>query len=166
MVEKIRRSSPWVVNLSEILLKLTNGVVCRAALGRRYDGAAEEGFGRIRQMLIELLVTFNLGNFVPWLGWINKIKGLDARVEKVFKLLDEFLGGVLRDCRERKVGSDAVVNFGDALIEFQREGKEEVEDDVLKALILVSIYIMTIYNYIWVSRVFCPQLLVFSIICC
>ncbi|KAG6386775.1 hypothetical protein SASPL_151949 [Salvia splendens] len=140
MIEKIKRSSPGVVNLSKAFMDLTNDVVCRAVLGRTY-GSSEDGerdFNMILGKLIEMLGKFDVGDFVPWLGWINRVNGVEAQVENVFKMLDEFLEGVLREYRRKKLSDDAVVNFVDALLEFQRESKDSdpVDDDQIKALIL------------------------------
>lgn len=37
----------------------------------------------------------NLGDYIPWLAWANGVTGLDAKVGKVAKEMDEFLEGVL-----------------------------------------------------------------------
>ncbi|KAI3454399.1 hypothetical protein Pfo_011062 [Paulownia fortunei] len=151
MVEKIRRlgSSSSVVNLSDLLVSLTNDVFCRVALGRKYsdDGEGKE-FKKFLGEFVELLGASSLGDYIPWLVWINRINGLDAKVEKVGKLFDEFLESVLeehRDPRKREkfrddhgYGGDAELDFVDILLEFQRENKGSfpVEDDTIKALIL------------------------------
>nr|ABW86889.1 menthofuran synthase [Mentha arvensis] len=136
MIEKIRRSQPSAVNLSEMFMALTNGVVHRAALGRK-DGGGDD-FNRTLNKFIELLGSFNVGDYVPWLAWINRINGVDAEVEKVFKKMDGFMEGILQEYRKKKVGDDATTNFVDTLLQFQRESKDTnpVEDDVIKALIL------------------------------
>nr|QBS13818.1 Cytochrome P450 monooxygenase [Marrubium vulgare] len=141
LVEKMRSSSS-VVNLSEELVRLTNDVVCRVALGRKYSGDAE---GRkVTKMLGEFLVvlgTFNVGDYIPWLAWINKINGLDGKVENVGKQFDEFLEGVIQQHRERKRdefdGDVLVLDLVDTLLEFQREneGVSPVEDDTIKAVV-------------------------------
>ncbi|XP_047948997.1 (+)-menthofuran synthase-like [Salvia hispanica] len=136
MIEKIKRSSPGVVNLSKVFVELSNDVVSRAVLGRSYGG--ESDFNRILVKFIEMMGRFDVGDFVPWLGWINRVNGVEAQVEKIFKTMDEFMEGVLREYRMKKLSDDAVVNFADALLELQRESKDSdpVEDDVIKALIL------------------------------
>ncbi|KAL8465620.1 hypothetical protein ACS0TY_034922 [Phlomoides rotata] len=144
MVEKIRSSSS-VVNLSELLASMTNGVVCRVAFGRKYG---EDGEGRKFKMLLEevvvLLGTFNVGDYVPWLAWINKINGFYGKADKVAKQLDEYYEGVIQEHRERKrdkVGDDLVLDLVDVLLEFQRENElvsSPVEDDTIKAVVQVE----------------------------
>lgn len=56
--------------------------------------AGGEGGRRFKELLgefTELLGVFNVGDFIPWLGWINHINGLDAKVEKVAKEFDEYV---------------------------------------------------------------------------
>ncbi|KAL8457999.1 hypothetical protein ACS0TY_035755 [Phlomoides rotata] len=142
MIEKIMpSSSSLVVNLSELLASMANDVVCRVAFGRKYG---EDGEGRKFKMMLEefmvLLGTFNVGDYVPWLTWINKINGLDKKVEKVAKQLDEFFEGVILEHRERKqdkFGDDLILDLVDILLEFQREneGSSPVEDDTIKAVV-------------------------------
>ncbi|CAK9140770.1 unnamed protein product [Ilex paraguariensis] len=82
MIQKIRQncssSSASVVNLSEILFSLTNDVVCRVALGRKYSGG-----GEVMELLggfVQLLGVFNVGDCIPWLGWVTRVNGLDAKI--------------------------------------------------------------------------------------
>nr|QCF60509.1 limonene-7-hydroxylase [Salvia dorisiana] len=140
MIEKIKRSSPSVVNLSEMFMSLTNDVVSRAVLGRTYGGDddGEKNFNQILKKIVEILQSYNVGDFVAWLGWINRVNGVEAQVEKIFEMTDEFMEALLREYRDKKSSGDAVVNFADALLELQGESKDSdpVEDDVIKALIL------------------------------
>ncbi|KAH6812780.1 hypothetical protein C2S51_021798 [Perilla frutescens var. frutescens] len=149
MVEKIEQlgRSSTVVNLSDQLLGMSNGVICRVALGRKYGGE-ENRFKRILAEFIELFGTSPVGDYIPCLAWIDRVNGLDARVERVAKLFDEFLEDVVRDHRDRKklsamVGDDdddddAELDFVDILLQFQRENENTspVEDEAIKALIL------------------------------
>ncbi|KAG6404322.1 hypothetical protein SASPL_136568 [Salvia splendens] len=133
LIRKIA-SSPNLANLSEAFQKMTNDVVCRIALGKKYSGGGEGMvFGEIVDALIELLGTFSVGDYVPWLGWINRINGLDARVANVAKMYDEFLQRVIEEHREK--GDGSAVDFVDVLLQFQRESEEKVEDYTIKAVI-------------------------------
>lgn len=58
IVEKIRRSIPSVVNLTEIFAIVANNVLCRAAFGRKYDREGHNNF-------IVLFKKFRVS------GWIN-----------------------------------------------------------------------------------------------
>ncbi|XP_019101880.1 PREDICTED: cytochrome P450 71A26-like [Camelina sativa] len=65
MMKKIRKSSSLPVNLSEILISLTNDVICRVALGRKYGG--EVNFKELMKRLTRLLGAFSVGSTVPCL---------------------------------------------------------------------------------------------------
>uniref|UniRef100_A0A1W7HBW1 Cytochrome P450 n=1 Tax=Scoparia dulcis TaxID=107240 RepID=A0A1W7HBW1_SCODU len=151
MVEKIMElgssSSSGVVNLSDVLVSLTNDVVCRAALGRKYgDGGEREKFKILLNEFVELLGSSSFGDYVPCLSWIDRVSGLDARVEKVAKQFDQFLEGVVEEhrMRGRKIdimscdNEDEGVDFVDILLEFQRQNAatSPIEDDVIKVIVL------------------------------
>ncbi|XP_010431121.1 PREDICTED: cytochrome P450 71A26-like [Camelina sativa] len=104
MMEKIRRSSSLPVNLSKILMSLTNDVICRVALGRKYGG--ETDFQELMERLSKLLGTFSIGSYVPWLSWVDWIHGLDGQLDKTANDLDEndFVDVLLAIQREKSVG--------------------------------------------------------------
>ncbi|XP_027155295.1 cytochrome P450 71A4-like [Coffea eugenioides] len=88
LLETIREScaSSSVILINKILARLTNNIVSRVAIGKRYSG--EESGSRFQQLFVELtmlLGVFNVGDYVPWLAWINNINGLEAK--------DMFVGG-------------------------------------------------------------------------
>ncbi|KAG7627744.1 Cytochrome P450 superfamily [Arabidopsis thaliana x Arabidopsis arenosa] len=106
MIEKIRISSSLRVNLSEILVNLTNNVICRVAWGRKYGGKTD--FKDLMKRLTRLLGEFSVGSYVSWLAWIDWIRGLDGQLIKREKsvgfeidrlsikaiILDVFVGGM------------------------------------------------------------------------
>ncbi|KAJ4712446.1 Cytochrome P450 [Melia azedarach] len=100
MIKKVERScsGSTTVDLSEILVSLTKNVICRAAFGTTYgEGEGGRRLKKLLEELGELLGVFSVGDFIPWLGWVDKLTGLDAKVERVFKDLDNFLNGVIDD---------------------------------------------------------------------
>ncbi|KAI8018635.1 Cytochrome P450 71A24 [Camellia lanceoleosa] len=62
MIEMIKQScsssSSTTVNLSEMLVSLTNGVMCRVALGRKHSGRK---FKELLGEVMELLGVFDFG---------------------------------------------------------------------------------------------------------
>ncbi|KAL2243912.1 UNVERIFIED_CONTAM: cytochrome [Sesamum indicum] len=151
MIDRIRQlgSSSSVVNLSDVLVTTTNDVFCRVALGRKYSNDDGQGrkFKKFLGEFVELLGTSSIGEYIPWLAWTSQVDGLDSKVEKVAKLFDEFLEGVLQEHRDRKKGEnicdegfsgDGGLDFVDILLQFQKEnkGSSPVEVDTIKAIIL------------------------------
>ncbi|CAL2261266.1 unnamed protein product [Prunus armeniaca] len=101
MIRNIKDSSSSVLNLSEMFVRLTNDVVCRVALGRKYsDGEGGESGRMFKEILGEfgdLLGTVNIGDYVPWLSWLSHVNGLGAKLDKVAKQLDDFIDTVLQE---------------------------------------------------------------------
>ncbi|THF99288.1 hypothetical protein TEA_028169 [Camellia sinensis var. sinensis] len=154
MIEQIKHysssSSSSLVNLTDMFVTLTNNIVCRVALGRMYGGTkGGRRFKEILGMLGELVGAFNVGDYIPWLAWMNRINDLDAKVESVFKEMDEFLEGVVEehvDRRQREgsdsvhIGSESKYYFVDLLLQIQQENTaaRTIHRDTIKALILVK----------------------------
>ncbi|GAV80873.1 p450 domain-containing protein [Cephalotus follicularis] len=150
MVEKIRKlsSSSLPMNLSEIVATLSNDVICRVAIGKKYNGGdCGTRFTKLVKELEELLGGFNLGDYLPWLAWVSRVNGLDAQQEKVAKGLDEILDGVVREHIDRlKNGIDAhgsvqgeeQKDFVDVLLSIQKENTTgfSVDPVNIKAIIL------------------------------
>ncbi|CAG7871188.1 unnamed protein product [Brassica rapa] len=134
MMEKIRKASSLPVNLSELLANLTNDVICRVALGRKYG--CETDFKELMERLTRLLGVFSVGTYVPWLAWIDWIRGLDSQLEKLRNDVDEFLERVLQD-HEDGDGGDRT-DFVDVLLKIQREKSVGFDIDrvSIKAIIL------------------------------
>ncbi|PIN22048.1 Cytochrome P450 CYP2 subfamily [Handroanthus impetiginosus] len=138
MIEKIRQmgSSSLVVNLSDMFVSVSNDIVCRVALGRKYG---EDGkFKKFLGGYVELLGEYSVGDYIPWLGWIDWVRGLNGKVKKVAKLFDEFLDVVIEEHRKQRK-RDVDLDFVDILLDFQRENEGSFladDDDAIKANIL------------------------------
>ncbi|KAK4350592.1 hypothetical protein RND71_029905 [Anisodus tanguticus] len=146
MIEKIRQewdSSSSVINLRDHFCSLTNNIISRVALGKKYNGRESRINAKVTlNEFGELLGIFNVGDYIPWLAWVNKITGLDTKVEKVARELDTFLESVIEEHTSRnkkeKYRQAEAKDFVDVLLEIQN-GKETgvpLQRDSLKALIL------------------------------
>ncbi|KAL7161603.1 hypothetical protein ACSBR2_042133 [Camellia fascicularis] len=154
MIEQIKHysssSSSSLVNLTDIFVTLTNNIVCRVALGRKYGGTkGGRRFKELLAMLVELSGVFNVGDYIPRLASMNRINGLDAKAESVFKEMDEFLEGVVEEHVDRRkregndsvhIGSESKHDFVDLLLQIQQENTtgSPIHRDTIKALILVK----------------------------
>lgn len=151
VIEKIKQScSSAYLNLSEVFSNLTNDVVCRVALGRKYSSG--EGGRKFKELLgdfVELLGVPSVGAYIPWLAWMSRVNGLDARAEKVAKQFDDFLEGVIEEhqnCQRRggngngSLENEHQKDFVDVLLQIQKENVIGFPIDrvSIKAIILVS----------------------------
>ncbi|PHU23669.1 Cytochrome P450 71A6 [Capsicum chinense] len=146
MIEKVKQmcdSSSSAIDLRDLFCRMTNNIINRVALGRKYN-EGESGIDAKATLdkFAELIGTIDVGDYIPWLEWVNKISGLDSKVEKIARELDEFLESVIEEhiSRNKKEGNstDETKDFVDVLLEIQN-GKETgfpLRRDSLKALIL------------------------------
>ncbi|XP_006351418.1 cytochrome P450 71A2-like [Solanum tuberosum] len=158
MIDKIRQqcdsSNSVVIDLRDVFSCMTNNIISRVAIGRTYnEGESEIAVKALIEELLILIGTFNIGDYIPWLKWLNKINGLNTRVNKVAKDLDAFIESVIeeRKIRNKKVECSAgeAKDFVSVLLEIQN-GKETgfpVQRDSLKALVLDAFVAATESTY-------------------
>ncbi|XP_074288115.1 norfluorocurarine oxidase-like [Silene latifolia] len=148
MIEKIYDNGSLPVNLSEMLMNLTNDIVCRVAFGRKYR-EKEHGinFNKLIKDYMKVLGEFNVGDFISWLAWIDKVNGLDAKVGRIATEFDQFLEKIVAEHEERRDegrncddgGNDEVKDFVDVLLDLQKDASKvrfAMDRDSIKALIL------------------------------
>ncbi|CAA0833333.1 Cytochrome P450 71A22 [Striga hermonthica] len=140
VVNKIRKScypEREVIDLSEIFASLTSDIICRVALGRKYD---DRKFKEIVETLGVYLGAFNVGEFIPWLVWVDYFNGMKGKVRMIAKEIDDFLEDVVREhmMLGRREEVDENNDFVNVLLEMQRnEGSGFALDAIsTKALIL------------------------------
>ncbi|KAL8143987.1 hypothetical protein V2J09_017019 [Rumex salicifolius] len=138
MIDSIVESR-GVVDVSQVTLALASNVLCRAVFGTIYtssgsgEGSIKKRGGRnkLQELLLEtqvLLGEFNVADFYPWFGWLlNKINGLDLRLENNFKKLDSFFEDVieehLRPTRPKVVHDDLL----DVLLRVQKDPNQPIK---------------------------------------
>nr|ACM69385.1 putative ferulate 5-hydroxylase [Phyllostachys praecox] len=155
LLDRVRRagSLPAVVNLSDLLMSYSNSIISRAAFGDGdYGLNGDDGGEKLRKVFAEfeeLLGTVTVGEFVPWLAWVDTLMGLDARAVRTSEELDGLLERVIADHRQRRCsgrpaedGEDDHRDFVDVLLdvsEAEDEAAGEVRFDMvsIKAIILV-----------------------------
>ncbi|OIT22390.1 cytochrome p450 83b1 [Nicotiana attenuata] len=81
-----------ITNLSKFMISLSSTIICRVAFGIRYDEEAHERkrFNFLLEEAGAMMTSFFVSDFFPSLSWIDKLTGVTARLEKIFKDLDEF----------------------------------------------------------------------------
>ncbi|XP_061349461.1 cytochrome P450 736A117-like [Gastrolobium bilobum] len=145
MMENIKEcsSSSLLVNLTNLCSSLTNDIVCRVAMGKRYrEGELGNKFQQLLLEFVELLGTISIGDYIPWLDWLGKVNGFWGRAEKVAKHLDEFIDEVIEEhisCDgHAEVDSEDQNDFVDVLLSIQKTNTIgfQVDRTTIKALIL------------------------------
>ncbi|CAD6205550.1 unnamed protein product [Miscanthus lutarioriparius] len=110
------------VNLGELIFNLTKNVTFRAAFGTR-DGEDQEEFIAILQEFSKLFGAFNIGDFLPWLGWID-LQGINRRLRAARSALDRFIDKIIDEhVRRGKSPDDADADMVDDMLAFFAEAK-------------------------------------------
>ncbi|XP_016434677.2 cytochrome P450 71A3-like [Nicotiana tabacum] len=146
MIAKIRQvcesSSNSVIDLRDLFCSMTNNIISRVALGKKYN-EGESGINAKTTLdeIVKLVDASNVGEYIPWLEWFNKISGLDTKVEKAAKELDTFLESVIEEhVRKGEYSAGEAKDFVDILLEIQNGDKTgyPLQRDSLKAILLAE----------------------------
>ncbi|CAO2194306.1 unnamed protein product [Urochloa humidicola] len=141
-----------VVNLSDALISYANAVVSRAAFGDG-DYGLDGGGQKLRRVFAEfeeLIATAPARDISPWLGWVDTLTGLEAKIKRTFQALDALLDRVIADHRSRRPGGgrkqvpadgelDDHRDFVDVLLDVNELDDEtglDLHTDNIKAIIL------------------------------
>ncbi|CAL4959122.1 unnamed protein product [Urochloa decumbens] len=171
MVDRVRRgasSGGGAVNLNAVLISYTNGIISRAAFGgddRSFGLDGGEKLAKVFAEFEELLGTVTMGEFVPWLGWVDTLTGLDARTARMAEEMDALVERVVADHRRRRrrrgvrreadaEGDDDHRDFVDVLLDVN-EAEEQTgggggvlfDDVAIKAMVLVMFAAATDTTY-------------------
>ncbi|XP_073526220.1 uncharacterized protein [Phyllobates terribilis] len=156
MIQAIKENSKQLVNLTSLFSSLTNDIVCRTAFGRKYR-VDEQGQGIDFDRLIKGFIDFfgrqNVEDVLPWMSWINRFNGFNAKAREVSEVLDPFVERIVHDhatrmkdrLRSSTIDDDdtTIKDFVDILLEsYQTDGGAKYAPDahlVIKAL-LVNIF--------------------------
>ncbi|TVU32030.1 hypothetical protein EJB05_23746 [Eragrostis curvula] len=129
------------VNLGELIFNLTKNVIFRAAFGTS-DGEGQDEFIAILQEFSKLFGAFNIGDFIPWLSWMDP-QGINRRLRAARAALDRFIDKIIDEHMKRgKNADDADADMVDDMLAFLAENKPQgkgaaagdAEDDLQKTL--------------------------------
>ncbi|XP_042026589.1 cytochrome P450 71A1-like [Salvia splendens] len=125
------------VNLSEMTLTLGSSLICRVAFGkecsRRFDELLEE--------VQAVAVAFYVSDYFPAFGWVDRVTGMLARLEKTCERMDLFYQEMIDEHlgRRREEAAEESGDILDLLIELKLEEKMNSFDfgwDNIKAMLL------------------------------
>ena len=149
MVGRVRRASPGAVNVTALIISYTNGVISRAAFGDQGRFGVDDG-EKLTQLFAdfeELLGTVTIGDFVPWLAWVDALMGLDAKAARTSAQMDALLERVIADHRQRRRDGrredDGHRDFVDVMLDVNDEADKNAADGfvfdnvAIKAIVLV-----------------------------
>ncbi|XP_020235880.1 cytochrome P450 83B1 [Cajanus cajan] len=142
MMKKIsmHASSSKVINLNEVLMSLASTMICRIAYGRSYEDEGSER-SRFHGLLNECQAmwgTLFFSDYIPFLGWIDKLRGLHARLERIFKELDTFYQEVIDEHMNPNRKTPEHEDIIDVLFQMKKQHSFSVDitNDHIKAIIM------------------------------
>ncbi|KAG2556760.1 hypothetical protein PVAP13_8NG184801 [Panicum virgatum] len=156
LIGRVRRDAAAAVNLSHLLVVYSSAVLLRAAFGNDDDDDSSyglDGEGEIlRKLLVdaeELLGLGTLGEVVPWLAWVNSVRGVHAKAARTSEALDGFLERGIADHHTRRHrggprkgdggGDENRRSFASVLLDVKEEeeaGGIQFDTAAVKAIIL------------------------------
>ena len=145
MIRKISsQASPTTsVDMSEIFYSFANDMLCRVVSGKFNR---EEGrnvvFGELIREFSVLLGKFYVGDYFPWLGWLDVLFGSMERAKKTKKRWDDLLDGVIQEHEDRSAaeGDDGEKDFVDVLLSLREDpggNHALLTPQTIKALLMV-----------------------------
>uniref|UniRef100_A0A7N0RIQ9 Cytochrome P450 n=1 Tax=Kalanchoe fedtschenkoi TaxID=63787 RepID=A0A7N0RIQ9_KALFE len=138
LMEKIKGFNTTPFDLSHLFEYLTKDIVYIATLGKRFsEGQSTED--KLTRLFVEfnaLLGLFNVGDYIPWLSWINHFNGLNERIENNHREINELLEEVINDQLARRTSNNEAKEkvLLDALLDAQNG--DSVTRESAKAVIL------------------------------
>lgn len=150
MIQNVRRhccQDGALVDLSEMFANIANNIVSRSAHGQKYarvDGS--ESFGDLARKAMELIGAFNFEDFVPYLGWLDVLTGLNARIKRTAKAFHGLLDQVIEEHQQRMGDQSDKKDLVDILLHLQKDGQLDINltRDNLKAILLVPFILLSL----------------------
>ncbi|XP_059667622.1 cytochrome P450 71A1-like [Cornus florida] len=142
MIKKISKfaSASKLTNLSEILLSLTSAMICRIAFGKRYDDedCQRSKFHGLLHEAQAVLASFFVSDYFPCLGWIDKLNGMSARVDKIFKEMDLFYQEIIDEHVHEERKKSEQEDILDVLLQLQKDHSFTIDltFDHIKAVLM------------------------------
>nr|GMC47491.1 cytochrome P450 83B1-like [Ipomoea batatas] len=149
MINRVSKlaSSYQEINVRDIAISLTSNIICRSAFGLRYDeeGQEKRRFYKLLNEAQEVLAGGSLvADFLPLFGWIDKLTGKAALLEKVFKGFDcfyqELIDKHLQPNRPKSMDGDIIDILLGLMEENSSSGNNNLTLDHIKA-VLMNVFI-------------------------
>lgn len=143
LLKKIQESS-GPVNLSAMFASFSNDGISRSAFGGKFsDSENGKKFLHAMTNLMELLGIINIGDFIPWLGWVGRVNGVDKRLDETAKEMDDVLESVIEERLQIQEEKDVKEKNGECFVDIllaihnDKTVGASIDRDSIKALLLV-----------------------------
>ncbi|KAI0516226.1 hypothetical protein KFK09_008898 [Dendrobium nobile] len=122
LVEKIRTAGRSPVNLSVMLLSLSNVTIVRAAIGK--GSAQQQRFLLAMKKTFKYLSGFSMVDLFPSWSFLGEISGLRHEMERLHMEMDVVLNEIIEEHEGKKLdGDDTNEDLVDVLLRIKRSGE-------------------------------------------
>ncbi|KMZ57977.1 hypothetical protein ZOSMA_7G00060 [Zostera marina] len=141
LVCRLKDAGGKMVRLGEEVNVCVTDALARAIMGMRVFGEKRKGAEELKEMILELMKlagVFNIGDFVPGIGWLD-IQGVVGKMKNLHKRYDIFLNNIIAEHeRSQKDDGDLLsVMIGLKKNKEDLTGEGETVTDIdIKALLL------------------------------
>ncbi|KAK6924826.1 Cytochrome P450 [Dillenia turbinata] len=80
----------------------TDDLIAVCVLGEKHQGDIEPGFGEVSKKVLDLCLDFSFRDFFLYVGWMDKLTGLDSKVKLTFEEVDRFLDQAIKEQEHKK----------------------------------------------------------------
>nr|APU50916.1 cytochrome P450 71A1 [Fritillaria cirrhosa] len=121
LIDYVSSRGSSVINMSGALMTFSNDYLCRV-VSRRFsdDEGRKKMIRRLIQEVSDHIGTFRVGDYIPYLGWVDAFLGLDAQARMTAKEWDDVLEEAIEDKGNKSKG-DGVEDFVDVLLNLQKD---------------------------------------------
>ncbi|XP_027939382.1 cytochrome P450 71D10-like [Vigna unguiculata] len=138
-VKEISLSEGSPLNLTEKMNSLSYGLISRILFGKRTED--QEAYEEHMKGVVETVGGFSASDLYPSIGILQVITGIRTRVEKIHQGMDRVLQNIVRDHRDKTLGTfgeEDRENIVDVLLRLQKNGDLEhpLSDTVVKATLM------------------------------
>ncbi|KAG6390899.1 hypothetical protein SASPL_148644 [Salvia splendens] len=141
MTRELSRDSGRVVNLTAVMLGLTSTLICRIAFGK--GNSKRERFDELMIEAQAMQAGFAfVSDYFPWLGWVDRLRGMVARLEKIYRDMDDFVEQLICEHLDPSWPHFMNPNILDLLIQLKNENSCSITLtwDHVKAILMVTIH--------------------------
>ncbi|KAM7518188.1 hypothetical protein LguiB_017150 [Lonicera macranthoides] len=145
MIKKVSElaASSKIANLSELILSLTSIIICRVAFSKRFDEGYEGSrFHRFVTECQAVMVSFYFSDHFPLMGWLDRLRGLRSRLDKIFQEMDLFFQELIDEHLDPERKSSAREDIIDIFLQLKRDQSSSIAltFNHIKAMLLVKLF--------------------------
>ncbi|KAF9620417.1 hypothetical protein IFM89_012594 [Coptis chinensis] len=120
-----------LVDMSKWLLEIPFNVITRIVSGKYNFASKVERYKNVMEKTRSLMDTLALSDAIPYLGWLDRLRGLDNAMKRAAKELDSVLQSWVLEHRQKRVavsaGTGGLVNVNE----------EDLEEDFIDIMLSI-----------------------------